>query len=231
MSPATKKVYQHLLSLADPKGAASTRRFFNQHTDPDEPFIGIPMPVLRKYVRDAHHLSLPEAISLLHIPEHEIRMFALLVLNDQFASGTAAEQRAIYRTYLDNTAWINNWDFVDTSAPQIIGGYLLDRSRKPLTRLAKSKNLWERRMAILATFPFIRNDDFADTLAISERFLHDPEDLIHKAVGWMLREVGKRDQKVEETFLNQHAAVMPRTMLRYAIERFPEKRRRHYLSM
>lgn len=121
-------------------------------------------------------------------------------------------------------------DFVDVSTPHIIGAYLEDRSRRPLYRLAKSKDLWERRMAILATFHFIRNDDFADTLAIAEVLLHDPEDLIHKAVGWMLREVGKRDRRSLESFLEQHTSAMPRTMLRYAIEKFPERKRQHYLK-
>lgn len=230
MSPAAKKVYQHLLSLADPQVAASTRRFFKQHTPPDEVFLGIRTPVLRKLVREYRHLSLPDTLTLLKTPEHEVRMMALFLMIELFRSGDVKKRGTIYQAYLDHTPCINNWDFVDVSTPHIVGAYLTDRSRKPLYRLAQSKNLWERRMAILATFHFIRNQDFDDTLAIAEILLHDPEDLIHKAVGWMLREVGKRDRKTEEAFLDHHAATMPRTMLRYAIERFPERRRQQYLK-
>jgi 3-methyladenine DNA glycosylase AlkD len=137
---------------------------------------------------------------------------------------------AIYRAYIDSTHRINNWDLVDVTAPQIVGAHLSDRNRKPLYRLAKSKSLWERRIAIIATFYFIRRNQFDDTLAIADLLLNDKEDLMHKAVGWMLREVGKRDQKVEESFLLPHYKQMPRTMLRYAIERFPEPKRLAYLK-
>jgi len=141
-----------------------------------------------------------------------------------------AYRRAAFDFYLENTKFINNWDLVDCSAPQVVGGYLLDKSRKPLFQLTKSKSLWERRIAIVSTQHFIRNDDFADTLTISEKLLNDEEDLIHKATGWMLREVGQKAQTVLEAFLDQHAAVMPRTMLRYAIEHFSPDQRRAYLQ-
>ena len=153
-----------------------------------------------------------------------------MILVGQFEKGDDATRKSIYDLYLANTRHINNWDLVDLSAPQIVGGYLENRSRKPLDRLAKSASLWERRISILATHWFIRHGDFADTLRIAEKLLGDKEDLIHKAVGWMLREVGKRDVAVLEEFLGEHCRVMPRTMLRYAIERFPEEKRREYLN-
>ena len=131
--------------------------------------------------------------------------------------------------YLKNTGRINNWDLVDLSAPQIVGGWLFDKDRKILLKLAKSKSLWERRIAIIATLYFIRRDDFSSTLNLAEILLDDKEDLIHKAVGWMLREVGKRSLKAEEAFLDTHCTMMPRTALRYAIEKFPEKKRQSYL--
>jgi hypothetical protein len=152
-----------------------------------------------------------------------------MILVLQVAKCDDAHRQAAFELYLSNTRFVNNWDLVDCSAPQVVGGLLIDKSRKPLFALAKSKSLWERRIAIVATQHFIRHDDFDDTLAISRRFLKDEEDLIHKAAGWMLREVGKKAPAVLEAFLNQHGPVMPRTMLRYAIERFPADQRRAYL--
>lgn len=153
-----------------------------------------------------------------------------MILVAQFEKGDDATRKSIYDLYLANTRHINNWDLVDVSAPKIVGGYLENRSRKPLDRLAKSASLWERRISIIATGWFIWRDDFADTLRIAEKLFSDREDLIHKAVGWMLREVGKRDVAVLEEFLGEHFRVMPRTMFRYAIERLPEKKRRAYLE-
>jgi 3-methyladenine DNA glycosylase AlkD len=135
----------------------------------------------------------------------------------------------VYELYLGSTAFVNNWDLVDASAGPIVGGYLNERSRKPLYRLVRSARLWERRIAVLATSHFIRQGDFADTFGVARLLLTDGEDLIHKAVGWMLREVGKRDRGAEEAFLAEHYRAMPRTMLRYAIERLPEPCRRQYL--
>lgn len=140
-------------------------------------------------------------------------------------------QQKIFNLYLKNAKYINNWDLVDLSAPNIVGNYLLDKDRKILYRLANSKNLWQRRIAILATFEFIKNNQFDDSIKIAKILLNDNHDLIHKAVGWMLREIGKRDQKLLENFLNQHAHQMPRTMLRYSIEKFPEKKRLYYLKI
>lgn len=147
----------------------------------------------------------------------------------RYRRGTEDEQKTLYRVYLDHTPFINNWDLVDNSAEHIVGAYLFSRFRAPLYSLAKSKSLWDRRIAVLATFHFIRKNDFADTLKISELLLTDREDLIHKAVGWKLREVGKRDPKAGRDFLDRHAQEMPRTVLRYAIEKFPESVRKAYL--
>jgi 3-methyladenine DNA glycosylase AlkD len=174
-------------------------------------------------------LPLSEIEYLLHSAIHEERLLALVILVGQFEKGDDATRKPIYDLYLANTRHINNWDLVDLSAPQIVGGYLKTRSRKPLDRLAKSASLWERRIGIPATHWFIRHGDFADTIRIAEKLVGDKDDLIHKAVGWMLREVGKRDVTVLEEFLGKHCRVMPRTMLPYAIERFPEERRQKYM--
>lgn len=162
-------------------------------------------------------------------PFHEARLLALFMLVAGYRKGDDGQKQAIYRAYLDNTKHINNWDLVDSSAEHIIGAHLSGRDRKPLYRLARSKSLWERRIGIMSTFCFIKQRDFADTLALSELLLYDKEDLLHKAVGWMLREVGNRDKAAEESFLASHYRQMPRTMLRYAIEKFPEVDRQAYL--
>ena len=169
-----------------------------------------------------------DAVELLQSPLHEIRLLALLVMLLQYKRGT--DQTAIYRAYLANTHRINNWDLVDVTAEHIIGAHLFERNRQPLYKLARSKSLWERRIAIIATFYFIRRNQFDDTLAIAGLLMNDKEDLMHKAVGWMLREVGKRDLKTEEDVLLPRYKQIPRTMLRYAIERFPETKRLAYLS-
>ena len=228
-----KDAKQTLKSLASPDVAKSSMRFFKtgpgQYGEGDT-FIGIKVPTLRKVSREFRSLPLQEIALLLNSPIHEERHLALMILVLQVAKCDDAYRRAVYDFYLQNSKFINNWDLVDCSAPQIVGGYLLDNPRKPLLQLTRSKSLWERRIAIVSTQHFIRNDDFADTLTISEKFLNDKEDLIHKASGWMLREVGQKAQTVLAAFLDQHAAAMPRTMLRYAIEKFPPAQRRGYLD-
>jgi 3-methyladenine DNA glycosylase AlkD len=193
-------------------------------------FVGVRVPVLRKLVKEFWAADEATLQVLLESGIHEDRALALFILVRQFEKGNEADRARIYRFYLDHTRRINNWDLVDLSAPQVVGGYLANRSRRPLYRLVRSKSLWERRIAILATFTFIRQGDFADTLALADLLLGDHEDLIHKAVGWMLREIGKRDMAVLEAFLKSRCKTMPRTMLRYAIEKFPEPRRQAYLK-
>jgi 3-methyladenine DNA glycosylase AlkD len=157
-------------------------------------------------------------------------MLALLLLIDKYSKADDAGKKEIHTMYLRNTRFINNWDLVDVTAHHIVGHYLMDKSREPLYRLARSKLLWERRIAIIATFHYIRQNTFDDTLKIAGMLIDDPHDLMHKAVGWMLREVGKRDRQAAEQFLKMHYRQMPRTMRRYAIERFPEAKRRAYLE-
>lgn len=193
-------------------------------------FLGIRVPVLRKLVTMYRGISLDKIMILLKSKFHEERMIALFFLVDMFKRGEEKHKKTIYRIYLDNTKYINNWDLVDTTAWHIVGAFLHDKDRKPLYTLARSESLWERRIAIVSTFYFIREDEFKETLALAEILLHDNEDLMHKSVGWMLREVGKRNLKKEEDFLQKHYESMPRTMLRYAIEKFPEKRRQMYLK-
>lgn len=221
-----------LESLGRPEDAAFLQGFFKtgpgQYGEGDL-FRGIREPVLRKLSRKHDALPVEAVESLLRSAYHEDRLTALLILVRRFSRADEPERETIYNLYLANTSRINNWDLVDASAPYIIGCYLSTRDRGPLARLAVSPLLWERRMAIISTFHFIRAGDFDDTLKIAGMLLEDPEDLIHKAVGWMLREVGKRSLEAEESFLRGAYRRMPRTMLRYAIERFPEPRRKAYL--
>ena len=186
--------------------------------------------MLRKLARDFRQLPLAEVETLLHSPVHEERLLALLILVLLYAGSDDAQKKSLYDFYLDNIAWVNNWDLVDSSAPYVVGAHLMAKSRAPLVKLAKSKDLWRRRIAIVATQHFIRHDDFDDTLSISQMLLADREDLIHKATGWMLREVGKRHEPTLEAFLGLHAPVMPRTMLRYATERLSPANRQDFLS-
>lgn len=222
-----------LRSFADPVKAGVLKRFFRtgpgEYGDGDV-FIGVMVPRIRTAVKEFRGAPLGEIRKLLGSAVHEERMLALLLLVDLYERGDDRRKRAIYGLYLRSTRCINNWDLVDVTAPKIVGDFLQDRSRSPLHRLSRSKSLWERRIAVVSTFHFIRRDDFSDTLRIVEVLLPDGHDLIQKAAGWMLREVGKRDRAALEAFLRKHCRVMPRTMLRYAIERLPEARRRRYLE-
>lgn len=228
-----RDIVKELKQKRDAEQARLLQRFFK--TGPGEygegdRFLGLRVPEVRKIARGHADLASDELSKLLAEEWHEARLAALLILVEQFKRGDEATRRAIYRFYLTHTCHINNWDLVDLSAPHIVGGWLLERSRAPLRKLARSTILWERRIAILATFNFIRYGQYDDALAIAESLLGDHEDLIHKALGWMLREVGKRDQPRLEVFLHEHYTQLPRTTLRYAIERFPEKLRRQYLK-
>lgn len=228
-----EQVRKALHELASPEVAESAARYFK--TGPGEygegdRFIGVRVPVLRKLSRQFRSLPPSELERLLQSGVHEERQLALFILVLSVARGDEAQRRAAYDLYGRNMPFVNNWDLVDCSAPAVVGGYLFDKSRQPLRRLAKSDHLWSRRVAIVATQHFIRRDDFADTLAISRTLLADSHDLIHKATGWMLREVGDRDRHALTQFLDEHIREMPRTMLRYAIEKFPDRLRKDYLA-
>ena len=233
MRASSRSIHQQLKRLGNARHAATARRFFK--TAPGEygagdRFYGIRVPVLRTLAAQHRAASLRDVSMLLSSPWHEARLLALLILVDQYARTSAMERDAIHSLYLRRTSCINNWDLVDSSAEHIIGAHRRDGRSRLLSRLARSPRLWERRMAILATFHDIKRGEFDETLRIARMLLDDPHDLIHKAVGWMLREVGKRDRRVEEAFLRRYAPRMPRTMLRYAIERFPAALRRRYLA-
>lgn len=227
-----QQIQKRLRSFASKEKAALLRRFFKtgpgQYGEGDE-FLGVMVPGARLVVKEFADAPLPEIAKLLRSSWHEERLLALLLLVHQFEKGDSGLRNKIYTLYLKNTRFINNWDLVDLSAPKIVGPYLEDRSRRPLYRLVRSRSLWERRIAILATFPYIRKGDFIDALALAGALLGDDHDLMHKAVGWMLREVGKKDVQALEGFLRKHYGAMPRTALRYAIERFPEAKRKKYL--
>ncbi|MEO5816805.1 MAG: DNA alkylation repair protein [Gemmatimonadaceae bacterium] len=221
-------------AAADPARAAGAARFFK--TAPGEygandKFLGIRVPALRKIA--GAHRALPSAdrIALLHSPWHEERLLALLLFVDAHHRAEPREQLTLHRAYLANTASVNNWDLVDSSAEELVGAHIRPRGTRMLERLARSTSLWERRIAIIATYHTIKHHDFEPTLAIAERLLHDEHDLIHKAVGWMLREVGNRDGDTERAFLDRHAPTMPRTALRYAVEKCDDTERRRYMIM
>ena len=230
---SVKEISKRLQKMGNKEDARFLQGFFKtgvgQYGEGDI-FLGIRVPALRKLAKEYKALPLKEVLLLLRSPYHEVRLFALILFVNTFAKSDETIQKKIYNLYVANTRYINNWDLVDISAPNIVGAFLMERSRKPLYQLAKSKSLWERRMATLATFYFIKNNQFADALKIARILLQDKEDLIHKAAGWMLREIGKRDIACAESFLQKHCQVMPRTMLRYAIERFAPSKRRKYMD-
>lgn len=228
-----KDIRTALREQAVPSDVAELRRFFK--TGPGEygegdKFLGVRVPAARRIAGHCLKISRADVLSLIRSEIHEERLLALIILVQKFKKGSPGEQAEIYRTYLDHTRHINNWDLVDASAEHIVGAYLEGRSRKPLYALARSESMWERRIAIISTFRFIKNNEFDETLEIAGMLVSDTEDLIHKAVGWMLREVGKRDRNTEDDFLKEHYRNMPRTMLRYAIEKHPEYIRQQYLK-
>ena len=227
------EIRSNLHKLGNDQDARQLQRYFK--TGPGEygegdVFIGVRVPAVRKLARQYRDTPVSTAQKLLSSKIHEERLLALILLIAHFKNADNTGKKSIYTFYLNHTKYINNWDLVDISAGKIIGAYLFERNRRPLKKLVKSANLWERRIAIMSTGYFISHNDYVDTLLLAKILLKDEEDLIHKAVGWMLREVGKRDRKTEEQFLQQHYHAMPRTMLCYAIEKFPESRRRRYLE-
>ncbi|MEO3924147.1 DNA alkylation repair protein [Micromonosporaceae bacterium B7E4] len=230
----TADVRHDLASLADPSRAEGVSRFLQMvpggYGEGDRA-IGVSVPdqrrVAGRYWRD---ISLAETAELLTSGVHEERLTSLFILVRKFTKGDEEERGRIFGIILANTGSINNWDLVDSSAPYIVGPWLVDKDRSVLDRLAGSSLVWDRRIAIMATFAFVKAGDFRWTFRIGERLLRDPHDLVHKAVGWMLREVGNRDRAAAEEFLAPRYREMPRVMLRYAIEKFEPQRRREYLS-
>ncbi|MHB8883424.1 MAG: DNA alkylation repair protein [Thermodesulfovibrionales bacterium] len=227
------KILNELTTLADPEKAKLLARFFKtgkgEYGEGDQ-FLGIMVPQQRSVAKKYQEASLPVLKRLLASRVHEHRLVSLLILLQKYRKADAAGRKTYADFYLQNIRRINNWDLVDLSAPRILGDHLLDKDTSLLFRLAASGNVWERRIAVMSTFAFINQRRFEDSLKLAAMLLDDRHDLIHKAVGWMLREIGKRDQAAEETFLKEHCREMPRTMLRYAIERFDEKKRKFYMK-
>ena len=228
-----RTIQSKLKGLANKKNAEVAQRFFK--TGPGEYgegdiFLGIRVPVLRELAKEYQAITIKETEHLLKSPIHEERLLALFILIRIYSKAEEIIKKAIYELYLKNTKFINNWDLVDSSAEYIVGDFLLDKGKNPLYQLARSKDLWDRRISIMSTFCFIKRRQYSETLKVAKTLLNDKEGLIHKAVGWMLREVGKRDLSLEEDFLKEHYKEMPRTMLRYAIEKFPETKRQGYLK-
>ena len=228
-----KAVQKELRQSGDESIARHSAGFFKtgkgEYAEGDR-FLGIRVPVLRKLVKEYPDLTIPQVTSLLRSRYHEERLLAVLMLVAHYNKAGDNDKRRIYDLYLGNTQYINNWDLVDSSAEHIVGAYLWERDKTPIYTLAGSESLWERRISIMSTYHYIKKNEFRDALRISKILLKDKEDLIHKAVGWMLREIGKKDLPKEEAFLKTHYQKMPRTMLRYAIEKFPEKKRQGYLK-
>ncbi|MAG59831.1 DNA alkylation repair protein [Candidatus Woesebacteria bacterium] len=227
-----KDIVGDLQKLKDPKRAKILARFFKTgkgEYGEGTVFWGITVPDVRSVAKK--HLDIPLSIinRLLSSRIYEHRLTALIILVEKYRKAKESDKKKIVNFYLSNTKRVNSWGLVDLTADKILGNYLLKKDKSILYRLARSKNLWERRIATISTFEFIKNNKFTDSLKIAQLLLRDEHDLIHKAVGWMLREIGKRDQRTEERFLKKHYNSMPRTMLRYAIERFNERKRRLYL--
>ena len=232
--PTAQAVSGHLQKYRSATRARASARFFK--TGPGQyghgdVFIGVKVPDQRTVARLFADLPLSEIDKLLQSKTHEHRLTGLFILVAQYKAAEPKSQKALVKFYLAHKHRINNWDLVDSSAPYVLGRYMLGANRAVLYRLARSKRLWDRRIAIIATAALIREGDYRDTLNIAEILLRDTHDLIHKAVGWMLREVGNKSLATEERFLRKHAATMPRTMLRYAIEKFPQSKRKAYLGM
>ena len=227
------EIKKEIKKNADPRKAELLQRFFKtglgQYGEGDI-FLGIMVPVQRSIVKKYKHLSLKDLKVLLNSGIHEERLIALLILVEQYKKGDEQKKEDIFAFYHLHRKRINNWDLVDLTAHSISGSYLMDKDKSLLYKLAESENIWDRRIAVMSTFYFIKYNVFDDALCIAEKLINDKHDLIHKAVGWMLREIGNRDMNTEEGFLEKHYKKMPRTMLRYAIEKFPEKKRLAYLK-
>ena len=230
--PTLNGLRKELCTIADRQAAEQLQRYFKtgagEYGEGDR-FLGVRVPRLRRLAKGYRTLPLDACTELLRSPWHEERLLALLIFVAQYRNGDAEVRSTIHERYLAHTRYVNNWDLVDASAEHLVGAHITPADTGLLFRLARSSTVWERRIAIMSTFYWIKRNEFAPTLAVAELLLADPHDLIHKAVGWMLREIGKRDLPSEEAFLAAHYRRMPRTMLRYAVERFPEERRQQYL--
>ncbi len=228
-----EQVKNELAKLSDPEHAMKLQGFFKtgkgEYGEGDV-FLGLRVPDQRRVAKKYRKAPLTDVSELLRSEIHEHRLTALFILTEQFNKGNEETRRRIVDLYLSNTAYVNNWDLVDSSAHKILGEWLIDKERGLLYELARSESLWERRISVISTFAFIRRGDMVDAVALAEALVDDEHDLIHKASGWVLREVGKKDQSVLEKFLLDHYKTMPRTMLRYSIERLPEELRRFYMG-
>lgn len=229
-----EEILKTICSFSNPDKARILQRFFKtgkgQYGEGDI-FLGLVVPIQRNIAKQFSHLTLNDVLLLLKNPTHEYRLIALFILIEQYKKGDEEKRKAIFNLYMKNTTCINNWDLVDLSSPNIVGEYLYNKDYTTLYTFAKSSSLWKKRIAMLATFTDIKRGRYDRALTIAEILVHDTHDLIQKAVGWMLREMGKRGGlKEEERFLRKYAPTMPRTMLRYAIERFPEEKRQYYLK-
>ena len=228
-----KEIVQLLQSLAVPDKVEGAQRFFKsgagEYGEGDK-FLGVSVPQIRQTVKDCKPLDLSVCVKLMQSPYHEVRMFALLMMVALFSSRNPDLKQQIYNTYMEYRRFINNWDLVDCSCYKIVGPLLIERSRQPLLELAESDNLWDRRIAMVSTYHFIRANDFDTTFKLADILLKDKEDLIHKAVGWMLKEIGKRNKSALVQFLKSRYLTMPRTMLRTAIEKLSKDERNRYLS-
>jgi 3-methyladenine DNA glycosylase AlkD len=227
------EIKKEIKKNANPQKAELLQRFFKtgpgQYGEGDI-FLGIMVPVQRSIVKKYKDLPLKDVKELLYSNLHEERLIALLILVEQYNKGDEQKKENIFTFYHLHRKRINNWDLVDLTAHRISGAYLMDKDKSLLYKLAESKNIWDRRIAVLSAFHFIKNNVFDDAMRLAEKLLNDKHDLIQKAVGWMLREIGNRDMNTEEGFLEKNYKKMPRTMLRYAIEKFPENKRLAYLK-
>lgn len=226
-------VLSEILSMANPEKATFLQRFFKtgpgQYAEGDV-FLGLVVPLTRSIAKANKQTPLSELQLLMESEYHEARLCALLIVMEQFKKASQTERKALFDFYIKNASRINNWDLVDVTCPHVVGVYLLDKDRSLLYELAESDNLWEQRIAMVSTVTFIRNREYTDTLALAERLMTHTHDLMHKAVGWMLREVGKKDRATLTDFLEQYATQLPRTSLRYAIEHYPEEQRQYFLK-
>lgn len=234
MTLLSNTILAELQGVASAEKRAVMMRFFKtapgEYGEGDE-FLGIPVPLVRSIAKGFSSKADMETIGRLIIsPWHEVRLCALLLLIERLKK-RPEEHDNIYQFYLKNSCFVNNWDLVDLSAPQIVGQYLLGRPRQMLYDLAADALLWNRRIAVVSTLTFIRHRDFTDTLKLVELLMSDKESLMHKAMGWMLREIGKRDERTLTSFLDKRAAYLPRTALRYSLERLSDEQRKHYMSM